>query len=144
MGYSSTSKPCCLLSKILWAVLILQLAAGVKSFSLGDLFGSDEDQQTGNVTSVDEYGSVMVKTMQALRYLEIAPEQAGLGSNEISVPYGNSSYALVRRDGLNSLYVAFQDNELGNDTENWATNTQQVPFLHDVRNLSINISLSFL
>ncbi|KAG7673157.1 hypothetical protein Ndes2526B_g03427 [Nannochloris sp. 'desiccata'] len=131
MGYSSTSKPCCLLSKILWAVLILQLAAGVKSFSLGDLFGSDEDQQTGNVTSVDEYGSVMVKTMQALRYLEIAPEQAGLGSNEISVPYGNSSYALVRRDGLNSLYVAFQDNELGNDTENWATNTQQVPFLHD-------------
>jgi hypothetical protein len=76
----------------------------------------------------------MVKTMQALRYVEIAPAQAGLGSNEISVPYGTSgSVALVRRDGLNSLYVAFQDKELGNSTENWATSTTRVPFLQDVR-----------
>jgi len=107
MRYSSTPKPCCWISKILWAVFILQLASGVKSFSLGDLFGSDENQQTENATSVDAYGSLMVKTMQALRYIEIAPEQAGLGRNEIAVPYGESSVALVRRDGLNSLYVAF-------------------------------------
>jgi hypothetical protein len=133
MRYSSTFTPCCRISKILWTVLTLQLAAGVRSFSLGDLFGSDENQQTENVTSIDEYGSLMVKTIQALRYVEIAPEQAGLGSNEISVPYGESSVALVRRDGLNSLYIAFQDNELGNNTENWATNTQRVPFLQDVR-----------
>lgn len=122
---------------LFWTIFILQLAISANSFSLGELFGkegSNKGQQTENVTSVDEYGSVIVKTLQALRYVEIAPEQAGLGAqNEISVPYGQNSVALVRRDGLNSLYVAFQDNEMGNSTENWAMNTTRVPFLQDVR-----------
>jgi hypothetical protein len=120
-------------------LIILQLAAAVDCFSLGNLFGiSDDNPQPVNASSVEGYGPLMVKTMQALRYVEVAPAQAGLGANEISVPYGQGSVALVRRDGLNSLYVAFQDNEMGNSTENWATNTTQVPFLHDV---SINLDI---
>lgn len=117
----------------LWCLVALQLVTRSQGISLGDLFNSsDKDAQDYNVTSVEDYGPVMVKTMQALQYTKAAPGAATGQGNELVVPYGTASRAIVRRDNLNSLYVSFDDVEVVNTTANWATNTTRVPFLQNV------------
>ena len=114
-------------------LLALQLATKAHGFSLGNLFDrSDKETKDYNVTSIEDYGPVLVKTMQALQYLKAAPGAAPGQGNELVVPYGVNSRAIVRRDTLNSLYISFDDAEVTNTTANWATNTTRVPFLQNV------------
>ena len=127
---------------LLLGLFLLHFATSAEAISLGNLFGG-EDEQAANVTSIDEYGTVVVKTMQALGALKAPPmpqstiTAGSANNNETAVPYGANSRALVRRDGLNSIYIAFQDVELTNATADWARNTTQVPFLRDASKLSV-------
>ncbi len=100
----------------------------------GDLFGRSSTEY--NASSIEDYGPALVKTAEALRFLIAAPQQANRSAasdGEISVPFGASGRVLVRRDGLNSLYIAFQGQELEASMPSWATNLTAVPFLSDVR-----------
>ena len=81
-----------------------------------------------NITAVDGYGPTVVRSLQALSYSVPSPETMG---NELLVPISQTGHAIVRRDSLNSLYIAFQDS--AGDTSTWASSSAQVPFLRNAR-----------
>lgn len=84
------------------------------------------------ITSVDDYGPVIVKTMQAIRYTSSpVGEKSGLGEKEVVVPWGDGSSVFVRRDTLNSLYVSFPNKPITGSAEDWSTTTAPVPFLNN-------------
>lgn len=91
------------------------------------------DQQNAYpITSADDYGPVIVKTLQAIRYTSSpVGEKSGLGEKEIVVPWGDGSSVFVRRDTLNSLYVSFPNKSMTSSIEDWDTNTAPVPFLNN-------------
>lgn len=100
------------------------------------------------------YGPAVTKTMDALRQVTAAAapppgapppqppvasaagagpplqEPAATNPNVRYVNYGPNSYALIQRDGPRSVYISFQDSELGNSTASWTT-TRRVAFLRD-------------
>ncbi|KAL4538405.1 hypothetical protein Ndes2526B_g03291 [Nannochloris sp. 'desiccata'] len=84
------------------------------------------------ITSVDDYGPVIVETMQAIRYTSSpVGEKSGLGEKEVVVPWGDGSSVFVRRDTLNSLYVSFPNKPITGSAEDWSTTTAPVPFLNN-------------
>jgi hypothetical protein len=92
---------------------------------------SNDKNNAYPITSADDYGPVIVKTLQAIRYTSSpVGEKSGLGEKEVVVPWGDSS-VFVRRDTLNSLYVSFPNKPISGSIDSWGTNTAPVPFLNN-------------
>ena len=115
---------------LLVSILLCSTQLGVYAFSLGDLFGSDNPP--AEATTVEDFGPGVMKTTQAAIALKAKP-----GATDKVIQYGKNSRVILRRDGANSLFIAFVDSELTNSTKNWATDVTTVPFMQNVSSQEI-------
>jgi hypothetical protein len=137
----------------LLGVLCLLAMHRSPSANAWDLFGkaneAEEDFQPG---TIEAFGPVVFKTLMALRYTLLSKPEFALHSataaaagiaplaepivaalaatDTVTIPIGaGESTVVVRRDGLNELFVSFQDaGDLGMTEQDWAT-TSRVPWL---------------
>ena len=128
------------------ALILLLATAGapppsVRAFSL---FGKANEANPEDFATLEAYGPLVFKTMQALRggVLAKAPSSSSPGaeaaisaatsSGTAKVAYGRNSSVTLQKNGVNSLSIYFFDDKELSTTEDWSA-AAPVPFLADVR-----------
>lgn len=115
---------------------------------------SSSSSRTSDGLSPTSYGPAVTRTIDALRQITSAaapppsgaqppppvasasgegpplPEPQRTNVTMRYISYGPNSYAVIQKDGPRSVYISFQDKDLGNSTASWTT-SQRVSFLKD-------------
>lgn len=118
-------------STLVSLLVVLSMTSALDVGNVLDKIFNRNTQQNStqpNVTTIDEYGPIIVKTMLALKHASI-PQQTTLpNATMLIIPYSELSRIILERDGTHTLLITIQDNS----QQQQNNQTSPIPFLMDL------------